>query len=196
MREADEFEAEQRREQGRNALGLTTAYEDRKFARKTLLVRRHFFIDLTDNLLLGPGSRASESPSQSNTLDPAGAVRPSSVHCIARPSSLKCNHHHIHSASTLPVIYGYWSIAMLREESKNHLYGSHHGPARHCSNRRARSATPARILDVLDNFRRPTPAVELEAVQAATPCGDRTNPAPAFTLPRAFPCPVTDDPAA
>ena len=45
MREADEFEAEQRREQGRNALGLTTAYEDRKFARKTLLVRRHFFID-------------------------------------------------------------------------------------------------------------------------------------------------------
>jgi hypothetical protein len=49
MREVDEFEAEQRREQGRNALGLTTAYEDRKFARKTLLVRRHFFVNLTDN---------------------------------------------------------------------------------------------------------------------------------------------------
>ena len=69
MRQADEFEAEQRREQleeeeqGRNALGLTTADEDWKWARKTLLVRRHFFVvvDLTEIPLSGPESRAHEN---------------------------------------------------------------------------------------------------------------------------------------
>jgi hypothetical protein len=45
MRQADEFEEEQRREQmeaevqGRGALGLTTAEEDWKYARQMLLVR-------------------------------------------------------------------------------------------------------------------------------------------------------------
>ena len=52
---------------------------------------------------------ASESPSESNTIDPflptpAGAVRPGFVHFALHVPlhlcGIKCNHHHIHSAST------------------------------------------------------------------------------------------------